>query len=224
MIKSEGLYKSYQLDSTNIDAVIDCNIQIEEGECVVITGPKASGKSTLLRLLGGVERPSKGSIYLNNENITSYNEDELALLRRKEIGYLFHNESLIPELTVHENIIMPTILSHQRYDKDYYEDLTDRLQISKILTRYPKQLSRNQLECVAYARTLITQPNIILVDEPTNQLYQQTGKEVINFLLNMVHLYRKTLIMVKRDHEVNEFADHIIKLNRGMVIEDRIIW
>lgn len=223
-IQCSELYKSYQLEDKSIDAVVDCNIQIEEGECVVITGSKDSGKSTLLRLLGGFERPSKGIIYLKKGNMVSLKDDELAILRRKEIGYLFHNDSIIPELTVHENIIMPSILARIKYNEDFYEDLTDRLHISGILTRYPKQLSRNQLQCVAYARALINQPNIILADEPTHQLYQQTGNEILNFLMNMVRLYHKTLIMVSQDPEVIDYADHIIKLNRGRIIEDRLTW
>ena len=191
---------------------------------MAVVGTRGSGKTTLLHLLGGFERPSGGAVYLNKLNITDISDDELALVRRKEIGYLFHNDSLIPELTIHENIMMPIILARTKLDQSYYENLTSRLHISGILNRYPKHLSQNQLQCVAYARALINKPNIILADEPISHLYQHVGKEVLDLLLNMVHIYQKTLIMVTQDPEVSIFADHIIKLNRGVVVEDRITW
>jgi putative ABC transport system ATP-binding protein len=223
LIKSRNLCKSYCDDRNLVNAIIDCNVEIEQGECVTIIGTKCSGKTTLLRLLGGIERPSSGSIYIDQDDIASFSDDKLAILRRNEIGYLFQNDSLIPDLTVHENIIMPTILSHRKYEEEYYEDLMKQLQLSDILKRYPNQLTINQLLCVAYARALIHQPNIILIDEPTNLLYQQKGKEVLELLLNMVRRYHKTLIMVTRDPVASIYANHIIRLNRGIIIEDRII-
>jgi putative ABC transport system ATP-binding protein len=193
------------------------------GECVTIDGIKGSGKSTLLHLLGGFERPSSGSIYINQNDITSLSEDELAIIRRKEIGFLFQNDSLIPELTVYENIILPTIISRIKYDNNYYEDLMNQLHLSGILKRYPKELTPSQLLSVAYARALIHQPNIILVDEPTNHAYQHRGRDVFEHLLKLVHSYHKTLIMVTQDTLVHHYSDHLIRLNKGVIIEDKMI-
>jgi putative ABC transport system ATP-binding protein len=223
LLKCSNLYKSYHYDHIHKDAIIDCNLEIEFGECVTIVGVKGSGKSTLLHLLGGFVRPTSGSIYINQEDITSYSDDELTIMRRNEVGFLFQNDSLIPELTVYENIIMPTILSRRKYDNDYYEDLMNQLHLSGVLKRYPKELTANQLLCVAYARALIHQPNIILVDEPTNHLYQNRGREVLELLLNLVRAYHKTLIMVTQDPVANIYSDHMIRLNKGLIVEDRII-
>jgi putative ABC transport system ATP-binding protein len=207
-----------------VKALIDCSFNIDQGECVAIVGTNGSGKTTLLHLLGGFERPSSGSIYINNTKMDTCSENQLALIRRKEIGYLFHNDSLLPELTIHENIMMPIILNRRTLDQSYYEDITNQLHISGILNRYPRQLSQNQLQCVSYARALIHQPSIIIADEPTGYLYDHISKEVIELLLNMVHLYQKTLIMVTQDPEVSIYADHIIKLNHGKIVEDRLTW
>lgn len=221
IIKSVNLGKTFYNDTNSISAIKDCNIEIKKGEFVVISGSKASGKTTLLRLLGGYERPSEGAVYISDNNITLYDDDELAILRKKEVGYLFQNDSLIPELTVHENIIMPMVLGRKRCDEDYYKDLSDRLHISGILSRYPKQLTANQLQCVAYARALIHKPNIILMDEPLNYLYHHMDMEVFDYLLDAVYQYHKTLIIVTNNSDISFYADHVIKLRKGSVIEDK---
>lgn len=219
-IKSINLRKIFPKEQDSVYALSDCNVEINEGEFVVINGAKASGKTTLLHLLGGYERPSGGAIYINNNNISLYDEDELAIMRRKEVGYLFQNNSLIPELSVHVNIIMPTIISRKKYDDDYYKDLTESLNIAGILSSYPKQLSPNQLRYVTLARALITKPNILLIDEPTDDIYSQMDIEVLDYLLNIVYKYNKTLIMVTNNLELSSYANHIIKLRSGVIVED----
>lgn len=222
-IKSINLHKTFQQEPYSIYALFDCNVEINEGEFVVINGAKASGKTTLLHLLGGYEKPSGGAIYINNNNISLYNEDELAFLRRKEVGYLFQNNSLIPELSVHINIIMPMIISGQKYDKGYYKDLIETLNIAGVVNSYPKQLTLNQQRYVTLARALITKPNILLIDEPIDDYYPPMDMEVLDYLLNIVNKYNKTLIMVTNNPEHSIYANHIIKLRSGVIVEDKRI-
>lgn len=218
--KITGLNKTYQNEHSIVNAIVNCNCEIAAGECVAICGTKASGKTTLLRIIGGLERPSSGDVFINYDNIVSYSDDKLAVMRRKEIGYLFHNDTLISELTVHENIIIPALLAGKKYEDTYCRNIIRRLQMKDILSLYPRQLSLNQLQQVICARALINDPDIILVDEPEGY---SMDRNIIDFLLDMVYQYHKTLIMVTNDSETCFFADHIIRLHNGEIIEDRRI-
>lgn len=220
---SKDLCKTYHNNHCTVNAIANCNLDIGTGECVLLCGGSSSGKTTLLRILGGLERPTSGEVYINGHNIIALSDDELAAMRRKEIGYIFHNDSLIPELTVHENINMPAFLDNKKYDKAYFQDLTEKLQLTEILSRYPKNLTANELQRVAFARALINKPNLILADKPEYDFDQSVDKYIMDFLRDMVYQYHKTLIIVT-DHTDNcSFMNHIIRLNDGIVIEDRRI-
>ena len=219
--KAQDLNKTYYDDSREINSIINCNIEIKEGECVVICGDKDAGKSTLLHILGGFERPTSGSVYIDQKDITAYSDDELAIMRRREIGFLLQNDSLIPELNVHENIIMPAILAHTKYNDAYYHSLINSLRIKDILYLYPKQLHADQLQCVMYARSLINNPKIILMDETSGNT--DLNRKIMDFLFNVVYLYHKTLIMVNSDGLDQMSVNHIIRLKNGEVIENRLI-
>lgn len=223
IIQSKGLYKSYDNEHERVDAVIDCNLQIEEGECVIIYGDKDSGKTTLLNLLGGFERPTSGMVYLNQHNLTAYSDDQLAVLRRKEIGYLFQKDSLIPEMTVYENILIPVALAKNKLDKDYFDMLVYQLHLTGVLSCYPRQLTTNQFQCATFARALINNPSVILADEPTEHLYVNIAMDVIGLLKQMVRILRKTLVITSQDSEISEMANHIIRLQNGYVVEDNRI-
>lgn len=219
--RTVGVSKSYFNNNIEIHAIIDCNLEIRAGECIAVSGVKNSGKSTLLRILGGMERPTEGSIFIGDKNISTYTDDELAIMRRKEIGYLFQYDSLIPELNIHENIIMPAILAHNKYNEDYYQDLVEHFYLKELLTYKPKQLSQHQLQSVIYARALMNNPDIILVDEPENSSGQKLDKSIQDFLQNQVYRYGKTLIMATEDTNFNIEIDHIIRLEHGVVVESR---
>ncbi len=221
--RTVGMNKFYYHNNRKINAIIDCNIEIKAGECIAICGSKDSGKSTLLRILGGLERPTTGSVFIGDQDITNYTDDELAILRRKEIGYLFQKDSLIPELNVHENITMPAILAHNKYDEKYYEALTNQLNLQELLTNKPKQLTQYQLQAVSYARVLMNDPNIILVDNPENDLSQLMDKSILDYLLSQVYTKGKTLIMVTEEYHYDIYVDHIIRLEHGAVVENKRI-
>lgn len=221
-ILSRGLCKTFHSEDKNITAIYDCNINIKQGERVALSGGRDSGKTTLLRMLGGLERPSNGRLYINDMDISQVDEDELAVLRRETIGCLLQYNSIISELTVHENIIMPAILANRRYDKSYYEELIYRLKLTDYLSQYPKQLSSNQLYLVACARALINQPDIILMDKPENHIFPWVKDLVMDVLLKLVLNNRNILIMVTDDSEVS-YLNHLIKLKNGVVIEDTLL-
>lgn len=222
MCKLSGLYKTYHADNKNIEAIVNCDLEVNEGECVAICGPKASGKTTLLRMIGGLERPTKGNVYINQRNITCFNDDELVKMRRKEIGYLFQLDSIIPELNVHENIILPAILAHNKYNETYYRALIAQFQLKDVLSLHPKWLSEYQMQSILYARALINNPNIILVDEEAG-VCEKMNLRTMDFLSAMLSQYHKTVILVSNEENINRIADHIIRLEHGKVIENKRI-
>jgi putative ABC transport system ATP-binding protein len=168
-------------------------------------------------------RPTEGEVYISNHNISKCSDDELAHLRREKIGYLFRNNTLIKELSVYENIIMPALLNHKKYNEAFYQELIDRLQLKKILFSSAKNLTISQMQRIICARALINNPDIILADEPSCDSYQPMDKDILDFLLNMVYLHHKTLILATNDTGISIFVDHIIKLRDGKIIEDKII-
>lgn len=218
-----GLRKTYNQNNCLITALKDCNLEIKAGECIAVCGSRASGKTTLLRILSGFERPTEGSVYINHKNITGYSDDELAIMRRNEIGYLVQNANLIPELTIHENIIIPSILAHNKYDENYYQELIGHLKLKELLSCKPRQLSDHQRYLVNYARALINNPSIILFDEPEDQMFVPIDKCFLDYLLNLVYMKGKTLIMVLDDSDINIFMDHIIRFDQGEIVENRRI-
>lgn len=223
-IKSVNMRKTFLNETDSMYAVFDCNLEIKKGEFVVISGEKDSGKTTLLHLLGGYERPSGGTLYIKDNNVTQYSDDELAVMRRNEVGYMLQSDSLIPELNVRDNIMIPLILAGKECEEEYFNELTDCLRLTGLLNYYPKQLSMNQLRNVTLARALINQPNIILMDEPVHDdVFPQISKEVMDYLLNAVYQCQKTLIMVSNNPDYFIYANHIIKLRSGVVFEDRLL-
>lgn len=223
MIRTTNLTKIYKNVYGETNALNNCNLEIESGNCIVITGPRGSGKTTLMNIIAGFDRPTCGNVYLKNEDIYRMSEDNLAGLLRREVGYLYHKYRFLPELTVHENIILPALLEHKDYNLAHYNELIDKLSLGDILHKYPKQLSERQLLMLSLARALINEPSIILLDETSNRQILQANKSVQDYLLDYVHKNGKTLLIATQYPEVGTYVNRIIRLNRGTVIEDRII-
>lgn len=219
--RTVGVSKSYFINSKEIQVIHDCNLKIESGECIMVCGPRNSGKTTLLRILGGLERPTSGTVYFGKQNITGFTDDELAIMRRTRIGYLHHSDNLIPELNVYENIIMPVILSNSSLDEEYYRDLIEHFRLKKLLTNKPKQLSCDQQQAVSYARALINNPDIILVDKSENPWNKLIEQNIMEYLKELVYKLGKTLIMVTEENEFDFFTDRVIRLEHGTVIENQ---
>ena len=221
IIRATNLTKVYYYNYNFVRALVDCNLDIQQGEFTAILGAKGSGKTTLLNLLGGLEQPADGTVFLGEQDIYSLKQDELAKVYRKEIGFIFQKTNLFPSLTVHENIILPALLNHSDYDRKFYDMLIDRMKLRNLRNTCVKKLTPCQQQSVAVLRALINKPDIILADEPTDHLDRQTGEEVLKLLFDYIHKYQKTLVMVtNRQYEYKE-ADHIIRLNQGVIVEDK---
>ncbi|GAA0713072.1 ABC transporter ATP-binding protein [Paraclostridium ghonii] len=214
-----NLGKIYGKKETAVQALNDANLKINKGEFVAVVGPSGSGKSTFLHLVGGLERPSSGTIKVDGKDICCLSDKELAKYRRQKVGFVFQQYNLIPVLNVAENIELPVKLDNRKVDKDYINELMDLLGISDRKNHLPSQLSGGQQQRVAIARALSAKPSIILADEPTGNLDTKTTEEVINLLKTSIKKYNQTLIMITHNENIAKKADRVISIVDGKLNE-----
>ncbi|WP_250675898.1 ABC transporter ATP-binding protein [Paraclostridium ghonii] len=214
-----NLGKIYGKKETAVHALDDANLKINKGEFVAIVGPSGSGKSTFLHLVGGLERPSNGTIKVDGKDICCLSDKELAKYRRQKVGFVFQQYNLIPVLNVAENIELPVKLDNRNVDKDYINELMELLGISDRKNHLPSQLSGGQQQRVAIARALSAKPSIILADEPTGNLDTKTTEEVINLLKTSIKKYNQTLIMITHNENIAKKADRVISIVDGKLNE-----
>lgn len=214
-IQAIHLNKEYHLGETVVHALRDFEITIEPNTFTAIVGKSGSGKSTLLHLLGGLDRPTSGQVFLLGTEISAMKEEKRSIFRRKHIGFVFQFFNLIPELTVKENIQFPAILDRRRLDGAYYEKLIASLQLENRQAHFPNQLSGGEQQRVAIARALINQPEILLLDEPTGNLDEETTAAVLSTLKGLQQEFCKTLVMVTHDKEIAAAAGRIITMRDG---------
>ena len=215
ILETINLGKIYGKKQTRVNALNDVNLKISKGEFVAIVGPSGSGKSTFLHLIGGLERPSSGTIKVDNKDICCLSDKELAKYRRQKVGFVFQQYNLIPVLNVKENIELPLKLDNVKVDKNYIEDLMKLLGIEERKDHLPNQLSGGQQQRVAIARALAAKPSIILADEPTGNLDSNTTKEVMDLLKKSIKKYNQTLIMITHNNEIAKKADRVISIVDG---------
>lgn len=211
------LCKTYEVGKQKIEALRDVSISIEEGSFVALTGTSGSGKSTLMHCLGGLDTPTSGEIYIHGTNLCTCRERQLARLRREEIGFVFQNFSLLEELSVKENIVLPILLASGKVDGEYVDGLMEQLGIADRQNHTPAQLSGGQQQRAAIARALVNNPAVILCDEPTGNLDRKTSREVMELLHTVHEAYHKTCLVVTHDMEVANGADYILHIEDGMV-------
>lgn len=223
MIKAENLVKVYGKGENTVAAVNDISITIKAGEFVSIIGPSGSGKSTLLHMLGGLDKPTLGSININNANIYELPEKELSVFRRRHFGFVFQLYNLVPVLTVEENITLPLLLDNRPVDKEYIEELLNMLGLSDRRRHLPNQLSGGQQQRVAIGRALANKPSILFADEPTGNLDTSTGIEVMNLLQMSIKKYHQSLVMITHDAKIADFANRIIEIGDGKIRQDRVV-
>lgn len=220
MIKTYYLKKTYSMaDENNVAALDGVTLEIGDGELVFIMGKSGSGKSTLLHILGGLDKPDSGRVLYGNTDISEMNENTLSAFRRKNIGFVFQQYYLIPELTAEENIKYPVCLSKKAVDEALFKRLVDTLELSDRLGHMPSQLSGGQQQRVAIARALITDPSAILCDEPTGNLDSASSAAVQRLLRQINSELGKTVIIVTHDTQFAEKDDRIIRLCDGKVVE-----
>ncbi len=219
ILKTENLYKYYGKGENQVRAVIDANIEIVQGEFAAIIGKSGSGKSTLLHMLGGLDTPTDGKVYIRDKDIFSLKEDELAVFRRRKIGFIFQSFNLISAINVWENIVLPSGLDGQNPEEEFVMDIVKTLGLEKKIHNLPNTLSGGQQQRVAIARAIAAKPDIILADEPTGNLDSKTSEEVIGLLKMSAAKYGQTLVMITHDEDIAQLADRVIVIEDGKVVQ-----
>lgn len=219
ILKAVNLSKTYGEGNIKVKALKNVSFSVNKGEFVSIVGPSGSGKSTLLNLLGGLDTPTKGKVFLDDRDVFTMKEKELSVFRRRNIGFIFQAYNLVPELNVEENIVLPLLLDYKKPDKKYIDELLDILGLSERKHHLPNQLSGGQQQRLAIGRALAAKPAIILADEPTGNLDSKNSKDVINLMRMSVDRYNQTLIMITHDQNYASFADRIFNVEDGVVTE-----
>ncbi|MNZ81055.1 ABC transporter ATP-binding protein YxdL [compost metagenome] len=223
ILKIEHLSKMYGKGEMAVKALDDVSFSVEKGEFVAIIGPSGSGKSTLLHMLGGVDRPTTGRVMIDNTDIYSLNETQLAVFRRRQIGLIYQFYNLIPVLTVEENITLPMLLDQHKVDKKQFNDIVGALNLSNRLNHLPNQLSGGQQQRVSIGRALISNPSIILADEPTGNLDSKNSGEIIDLLKMFNKQFNQTLIVITHDERIALQADRVIAIEDGRIAKDEVI-
>ena len=219
ILKTSNLKKYYGNGENLVKAIDNANIDIKEGEFVAIVGKSGSGKSTLLHMRGGLDNPTEGKVYINDKDIFSLKEEELAIFRRRNIGFIFQNFNLIPSLNVWENITLPVGLDGKEINKPFVTDIINSLGLESKVDALPNTLSGGQQQRVAIARALVARPAIILADEPTGNLDSKTSDEVMSLLKTMIKKYNQTLVMITHDETIAQMADRVIYIEDGKVVK-----
>lgn len=220
ILKVENLTKIYGKDSTKVTALDHVSFSVEKGEFVAIVGASGSGKSTLLHLIGGVDRPTDGKVYIGGKDIYNFDDDKLAIFRRRQIGLIYQFYNLIPILNVEENITLPLDLDNKKVDKEELSDLIHLLGLEKRTGHLPNELSGGQQQRTSIGRALITRPAIILADEPTGNLDSKSSDEIVELLKKSNREYKQTIIMITHNMEIAKCADRIIQIEDGKIVEE----
>ena len=219
ILRTENLCKYYGSGENEVRAVDKANISIMQGEFVAIVGKSGSGKSTLLHMMGGLDVPTNGTVYVKNKNIFQMKEDDLAVFRRRKIGFIFQAFNLVSSINVWENIVLPVGLDGKTADEEFVRDIIGTLGLENKIHNLSNTLSGGQQQRVAIARALASKPDIIFADEPTGNLDSKTSDEVIGLLKMSAQKYGQTLVMITHDEEIAQIADRIIVIEDGKVAE-----
>ena len=217
ILRVENLCKEYGKGQTKVKALDNVSFSVEKGEFVAIVGASGSGKSTLLHLLGGVDRPNSGKVYIEGKDIYKLNDDELAIFRRRQVGLIYQFYNLIP---IEENITLPLSLDGRKVDEKRLEELINLLGLSGRRTHLPNELSGGQQQKTSIGRAMITNPAIILADEPTGNLDSKSSDEVVTLLKKSNKDYKQTIIMITHNLEIAKVADRIITIEDGKIVKE----
>lgn len=220
IVRTENLSKTYGSGENLVRAIDDVNLKIEKGEFIAIVGPSGSGKSTLLHLLGGVDNPSSGKIFIDGNDISKYSSKELALFRRRKVGLIYQFYNLIPNLTVRHNIELPLKLDKRKINEEALLDTVRKLGIENKLDSFPSELSGGQQQRVAIARSLIYSPSLVLADEPTGNLDRENSREIIEILKYFNKTLKQTIIVITHDESIALEAERVITIVDGKIVGD----
>lgn len=219
ILQANDLIKIYGSGETSVHALDGVNFSVEKGKFVAIVG--TSGKSTLLHMLGGLDRPTSGSVIVDGKDIFSLVDEALTIFRRRKIGFVFQNYNLVPVLNVYENIVLPIQLDGKQVDNAYIDSIIETLGLESKLQNLPNNLSGGQQQRVAIARALASKPAIILADEPTGNLDSKTSQDVLGLLKVSSQKYAQTIVMITHNEEIAQLADRIIRIEDGKIVEHK---
>lgn len=223
ILRAEKLTKIYGVGDTKVTALDNLNLKINKGEFVSIVGSSGSGKSTLLHMLGGVDKPTKGKIYIDNTDISSMNETQLAIFRRRKVGLIYQFFNLIPTLTVEKNILLPLLLDGKKPKREEFDEIVKMLGLEQRLNHLPNELSGGQQQRVAIGRSLIYRPSIILADEPTGNLDKKNSESTLEMLKMCNKKYNQTILMITHDEKIALSAERIIRIDDSKIVSDEVI-
>lgn len=217
ILRVENLCKQYGKGENKVTALNNVSFKVNKGEFVAIVGASGSGKSTLLHLIGGVDRPSSGKAFIDGKDIYNFNDDELAIFRRRQVGLIYQFYNLIPILNVEENITLPLDLDNRTVDKKKVNELIKELGLENRKSHLPNELSGGQQQRTSIGRAMITNPAIILADEPTGNLDSKASDEIVALLKKSNKDYKQTIIMITHNMEIAKVADRVIKIEDGKI-------
>lgn len=220
ILKVENLTKIYGRDMAKVVALDNVSFSVEKGEFVAIVGASGSGKSTLLHLIGGVDRPTSGKVFIDGQDIFNFNDDKLAIFRRRQVGLIYQFYNLIPILNVEENITLPLSLDNREVNKGELDNMLKLLGLQNRRTHLPNELSGGQQQRTSIGRALITKPTIILADEPTGNLDSKSSEEIVALLKKTNKELKQTIIMITHNMEIAKVADRIIRIEDGKIVRE----
>lgn len=218
----KNLSKTYGKGDVMVKALDNVSFSVEQGEFVAIIGPSGSGKSTMLHILGGVDVPTSGKVIINDTDISTLDETQLAVFRRRQIGLIYQFYNLIPILTVEENLTLPLLLDGRKPDKKLINELIEKLGLSHRLSHLPSQLSGGQQQRVSIGRALVNNPALMLADEPTGNLDSENSKEIIALLRKFNKEFNQTIIIITHDEKIALAADRVISIEDGKITRDEV--
>ena len=217
VLQTKDLKKYYGSGENQVKALDGVNLSVEQGEFVAIVGTSGSGKSTLLHMLGGLDRPTGGTVIVENKNIFSLKDEALTIFRRRKIGFVFQSYNLVPVLSVWENVVLPIQLDGKKPDESYINEVIASLGLEKKRKNLPNQLSGGQQQRVAIARALAAKPAILLADEPTGNLDSKTSQDVLGLMKVMGQKFGQTMVMITHNEEIAQMADRIVRIEDGRI-------
>ena len=211
--------KKYYGEEPNITRALDgVNFSVDEGEFVAVVGTSGSGKSTLLHMMGGLDTPTSGSVFVRDKDLSKMNDEQLTIFRRRNIGFIFQNYNLVPILNVYENIVLPVELDGDTADQQFMDNVVNMLGLDDKLKNMPNHLSGGQQQRVAIARALITKPAIILADEPTGNLDSKTSADVLGLIKRTSTEFHQTVVMITHNNDIVRLADRIVRIEDGKIV------
>ena len=218
IVETKSLKKYYQMGENTVKALDGVDFRVKAREFVAIIGKSGSGKSTLLHMLGGLDEPTDGSVLIDGKILSGLKKEQLAILRRRKIGFIFQNYNLVPDLNVYENVVLPVELDGRKVDEEYVSEILELLGLSKKKDAFPGNLSGGQQQRVAIARAVAAKPVIILADEPTGNLDSATSHEVLGLLKMAARQFSQTIILITHDRDIAQLADRLVHIEDGKIV------